>query len=312
MKDAGAILRKNTFRKRFMRGLSRWQLLVLLAPAVIYLFIFNYIPIYGVQIAFRNYKASKGIWGSSWVGFKHFIKFFNLPTFGTLLKNTLTITLYSLLMFPLPIIFALMINEVDNMPFKKTVQMISYAPHFISMVVLCSMITLFLNEDKGVINHIVAALGGTRVAYMEKPYAFPSIVVWSGEWQGLGWGAIIYFAALSNISPELIEAAKIDGANRLQIVLHVNIPTILPTIIIMLILRCGRLLSLGFEKIYLLQNPLNLDASQIISTYVYEIGLRGGQFSLSSAIGLFNNVVNVLALLLVNGIARKVSDTSLW
>ena len=312
MKNTGAIYRKSPLRKRFLRGLSHWQLLVLLAPAVIYLFIFNYIPIYGVQIAFRNYKANKGIWGSSWVGFKHFVKFFNLPIFATLLKNTLTITLYSLAMFPLPIIFALMINEVENVPFKKTVQMISYAPHFISMVVLCSMITLFLNEDKGVINHLIAAVGGTRVPYLEKPYAFPSIVVWSGEWQGLGWGAIIYFAALSNISPELIEAARIDGANRMQIILHVNIPTILPTIIIMLIMRCGRLLSLGFEKIYLLQNPLNLDASQIIATYVYEIGLRGGQFSLSSAIGLFNNVVNVAALILVNWIARRVSDTSLW
>ena len=302
----------NPLKKRFLRGLSRWQLLVLLAPAVIYIFIFNYIPIYGVQIAFRNYKSNKGIWGSDWVGLKHFIKFFSLPTFWTMLKNTLTITLYSLAMFPLPVIFALMLNEVDHLKFKKTVQMLSYAPHFISIVVLCSMITLFLHEDKGVFNAIIAAFGGTRQPFMEQASAFPHIMVISGVWQELGWGAIIYFAALAGVSPELIEAAKIDGANRLQIVVHVNIPTILPTIIIMLIMRCGRLLSLGFEKVYLLQNPLNMDASQIISTYTYEIGLRGGQFSLSSAVGLFNNVVNVIALVIVNGISKKVTETSLW
>ena len=302
----------NPLKKRFLRGLSRWQLLVLLAPAVIYIFIFNYIPIYGVQIAFRNYKSNKGIWGSDWVGLKHFIKFFSLPTFWTMLRNTLTITLYSLAMFPLPVIFALMLNEVDHLKFKKTVQMLSYAPHFISIVVLCSMITLFLHEDKGVFNAIIAAFGGTRQPFMEQASAFPHIMVISGVWQELGWGAIIYFAALAGVSPELIEAAKIDGANRLQIVVHVNIPTILPTIIIMLIMRCGRLLSLGFEKVYLLQNPLNMDASQIISTYTYEIGLRGGQFSLSSAVGLFNNVVNVIALVIVNGISKKVTETSLW
>ena len=302
----------NPLKKRFLRGLSRWQLLVLLAPALIYIFIFNYIPIYGVQIAFRNYKTNKGIWGSDWVGLKHFIKFFSLPTFWTMLKNTLTITLYNLAMFPLPVIFALMLNEVDHIKFKKTVQMLSYAPHFISTVVLCSMVTLFLHEDKGVFNAIIAALGGTRQPFMEQASAFPHIMVISGVWQELGWGAIIYFAALSGVSPELIEAAKIDGANRLQIVTHVNIPTILPTIIIMLIMRCGRLLSLGFEKVYLLQNPLNMDASQIISTYTYEIGLRGGQFSLSSAVGLFNNVVNVIALVIVNAISKKVTETSLW
>ncbi|MDD6682310.1 MAG: ABC transporter permease subunit [Clostridiales bacterium] len=302
----------NPLKKRFLRGLSRWQLLVLLAPALIYIFIFNYIPIYGVQIAFRNYKTNKGIWGSDWVGLKHFIKFFSLPTFWTMLKNTLTITLYNLAMFPLPVIFALMLNEVDHIKFKKTVQMLSYAPHFISTVVLCSMVTLFLHEGKGVFNAIIAALGGTRQPFMEQASAFPHIMVISGVWQELGWGAIIYFAALSGVSPELIEAAKIDGANRLQIVTHVNIPTILPTIIIMLIMRCGRLLSLGFEKVYLLQNPLNMDASQIISTYTYEIGLRGGQFSLSSAVGLFNNVVNVIALVIVNAISKKVTETSLW
>ncbi len=303
---------KNPIRKRFLRGLSRWQLLVLLAPAVIYIFIFNYLPIYGVQIAFRNFKTSRGIWDSEWVGLKHFLKFFSLPTFWVMLKNTLVITLYSLALFPLPVIFALMLNEVDHLRFKKTVQMLSYAPHFISTVVLCSMLGLFLHEDRGVLNAIIAALGGTRQPFMEQASAFPHIMVISGIWQELGWGAIIYFAALSGVSPELVEAARIDGANRLQIVTHVNIPTILPTIIIMLIMRCGRLLSLGFEKVYLLQNPLNLDASQIISTYTYEIGLRGGQFSLSSAIGLFNNAVNVIALVIVNAISRKVTETSLW
>lgn len=299
-------------QRGILRRMGRyWQLYLLILPAIAYLFLFNYIPMYGVQIAFRNFRTSKGIWGSDWVGLKHFIKFFRLPIFTSLLTNTLNITLYSLATFPIPVIFALLLNEVDNARFKKTVQMICYAPHFISTVIVCAMITIFL-KDRGVITNLLAALGMPRVDYLSNPKYFASIVVWSGVWQGLGWSSIIYLAALSGVSPELVEAARIDGANRFQIVLYVNLPSILPTVVVMLILRCGSLLNLGFEKIYLLQNPLNMDASEVISTYTYNIGLLGGQYSLSSAIGLFQNVVNILMLLIVNLIAKRVSEVSLW
>ena len=291
---------------------KHWQLYVLLLPALIYVIIFNYAPIYGVQIAFKKFSTSKGIWGSPWVGFAQFEKLFKLPIFGTLIKNTLFITVYSLLTFPLPIIFALMLNELPSKGLKKTSQMISYAPHFISTVVLCSMITLFLDEQTGVINKFITALGGTAQPFMQEADAFPSIVVWSDVWQNMGWSSIIYLAALSGVSPELIEAARIDGANRVQIIWHVHLPSILPTIVILLIMRCGNLLSLGYEKIFLLQNPLNLDSSRVISTYVYEIGLQGKQYSLSTAIGLFNNVVNLVILTLVNFISGRLTETSMW
>jgi len=303
---------KSVWHKALITMRNRWQMYVLVLPAILYLFIFNYMPMYGVQIAFKNYRTSLGILGSKWVGLKHFEKFINLPIFWQLLRNTLTITLYTLATFPLPVIFSLMLNEVHSTKFKKTIQMISYAPHFISTVVLCSMLTLFLAEGSGVLNSILELLGLPRTAFLTQPSAFPSIVVWSGVWQELGWNSIIFLAALAGVSPELIEAARIDGASRMQIIRHVNLPTILPTVVIMLIMRCGSLLSLGFEKIYLLQNPLNLESSRIISTYVYELGLLGGQFSLSSAVGLFNTVVNVLMLAIVNTIAKKLTEISLW
>ena len=297
------------WKKRFLKN---WQLYALLLPAVIYVFIFSYMPMYGVQIAFRDYRTSLGIWGSEWVGLKFFKQFVNYPNFLLLLKNTLSIGLYSIATFPCSIIFALMINEVKNVKFKKTVQMISYMPHFLSTVVICSMLTLFLNEKTGVINTIIEALGGTRQEFLTIPSLFNDIYVWSGVWQGLGWGAIIYIAALSNVPSELVDAAKVDGANRLKVIWHVNIPSIMPTIVIMLVLSCGGILAVGFEKVYLLQNSLNLSSSQVISTYVYEIGIRGGQFSYSSAIGLFNNLVNVTILGIVNVVAKRLSGTGIW
>lgn len=295
---------------RLMR--RHWQLYLLVLPAVIYLLIYNYFPMYGLQIAFKNFRTSQGIWNSKWVGMKHFEKFVNLPIFWTLIRNTLTITLYSLAVFPLPIIFALMLNEVRSARVKKGIQIVSYAPHFISTVVLCSMLSLFLNEGTGVLNSILAMLGLERVSFLTEPAYFSSVVVWSDVWQNLGWNSIIYLAALSSVSPELVEAARIDGASRLQIIRHVNLPCIFPTIVILLIMRCGSLLSLGFEKIFLLQNPLNMEVSRIISTYTYELGLLGGQYSLSAAVGLFNTVINVLMLTIVNGIAKKLTEVSLW
>ena len=296
-------------KRKFLRS---WQMYVLLLPAVIYVFIFNYMPLYGVQIAFRDYSTRAGIWGSEWVGLEYFRKFVEFPHFWLLIKNTLEIGLYSIATFPCSVIFALMLNEVRNAKFKKTVQMISYIPHFLSTVVICSMLTLFLNERTGVFNEIIEVFGGTRQEFLTVPRYFADIYVWSGVWQGLGWGAIIYMAALSGVPQDLIDAAKVDGATRLQIIWHVNIPSILPTIVIMLIFSCGGVLGVGFEKVYLMQNSLNLSASQVISTYVYEIGIRGGQFSYSSAIGLFNNIVNVVILGIVNAFAKKASGTGIW
>lgn len=284
-----------------------WQLYVLLLPSLLYLLIFNYIPMYGITLAFKNFKAVKGIIGSDWVGLEHFIRFLNYPFFWQVVKNTLVISVYSIATFPCAVILALLINEIDNRFFKKTVQMVTYAPHFISVVVLVGMIHLFFGRSYGLINNILESLYGQRIDFLSKPEYFPHLYVWSGVWQGIGWGTIIYLSALSAVSPEMIEAAIVDGANRFKIIWHINIPTILPTIVIMLILSCGSILSVGFEKVYLLKNSLNADASQVIATYVYEIGLQGGQFSYATAIGFFNTIVNISFILLVNSMAKRIS-----
>ena len=290
---------------------TNWTLYLLVLPAFIYLFLFNYMPMYGVQIAFRNFRPKKGITGSDWVGLKHFIKFFNYPAFWQLLGNTLTISLWSMISFPMSVILALMINEVQNAKFKRTVQMVTYMPHFISTVVVVALVRLMFSRATGVVNTVITGLGGERIDFLQTPKYFVWLYVGSGIWQNLGWNAIIFLSALAAVSPEHVEAARIDGANRLQINWHVYIPTILPTIIIMLIMRCGSVLSVGYEKIFLMQNPLNLDVSQVISTYVYDLGIVNGQYSYSSAIGLFNNVVNIILLLIVNWIAKKVSSISI-
>ncbi len=292
--------------------LSQWQLYVLILPAIAYLILFNYIPMYGVQIAFKDFRPSLGIIGSKWAGLKYFSRFINHPNFGQIIGNTVRISAYMLALFPLALLLALLLNELNSQKFKKTAQMITYAPHFISTVVLCSMITLFFGRASGLVNNIREMLGLERFAYLESTAAFPHLYAWSSKWQNTGWGTIIYMAALSNVSSELVEAAKIDGASRFQVITHVNIPAILPTVIITLILRCGSLLSVDFDKVFLLQNPLNLGASQVISTYVYQVGLQSGQYSYSAAIGLFNTVINIVFLLIVNTIARRVSEISLW
>ena len=226
--------------------------------------------------------------------------------------NTLRINLLSLATFPCSVILALFLNEVRQLRFKKTIQMITYMPHFLTEVVVCSLVILFLDRTVGPINNLVEALGGERQNFMGVPTAFPFIYVMSGLWQSLGWGTILYTSALASISAETVEAAKIDGASRFQVMWHVNIPGILPTIIITLIMRMGSLFGVGYTKVLLLQNDLNLDTSSVISTYTYEIGLLGGQFSYSAAIGLFNNIVNIILLLIVNKISAKVSETSLF
>lgn len=299
--------------RRLTRGLRRyWQLYLLILPAIVAVFIFHYIPIYGVQIAFRNYRPSKGIWGSQWVGLKHFLTFVNYPAFWPIIRNTLGITLYSLATFPLAIVLALMLNEVSSRRYKKYVQMVSYAPHFVSVVVVCSMVQLFTGYSNGLFNNMRVALGMPRIDIMTEPSMFASIYVWSGVWQSLGWGTIIYIAALSAISPELIEAARIDGAGRLRVIWHVNLPGILPTVVVMLVMRMGSLLSVGFEKIFLLQNPLNMGVSRVISTYVYEVGIQGGQFSYSAAIGLFDNLISIVIVCCVNWLSKRLTSYGLW
>ncbi len=288
-----------------------WQLYLLLLPAVIYAAIFSYGPMYGIIIAFKDFKPKRGYWGSEWVGLAHFMRFITYPDFWKLIRNTLTLSLYCLLTFPCAILLALLLNEIGNVRFKKTVQMVTYAPHFLSMVVMCSLVILMVGRD-GPLGHLYTAVTGKSENLLTIPALFSSIYVWSGVWQSTGWGTIIYLAALSGISTELVEAARIDGANRLQVIRHVNIPGIMPTIVIMLIMNVGNILSVGFEKIYLLQNDLNLGVSSVISTYTYQIGLLGGQFSYSTAIGLFNNVVNILMLLLANKVMKKLSGTGLF
>ena len=299
------------FQRQLRRVLSSWQLYVMLVPTLAYLFLFNYMPIYGVQIAFRDFRGSRGIWGSQWVGLKHFIRFINYPNFWPILRNTLVISLYSLATFPCSVILALLFNEIDNRFFKRTVQMVAYAPHFISTVVVCSMLTLFLNRN-GLINNLLAAVGVPRTDYLTYPEYFASSYVWSGVWQGSGYSSVLYFAALSGVDASLYEAATIDGATKLKRVIHIDIPCILPTIVITLILNTGSILSVGFEKVFLLQNASNYAVSEIISTYVYKIGVTDAQFSLSTAISLFNALINFIILFTVNKIASKLSDISLF
>lgn len=292
---------------------NHWQLYLIVLVPLLYIFVFKYIPMFGAQIAFKDYIVIKGIWGSPFRGFKHFEAFFRSPHFWKLIRNTLGISLYSLIAgFPLPIILALSLNEVANKTFKKTVQLVTYAPYFISMVVMVSIIMQFLAPKMGIINLIIISLGGTKQNFMGNPNYFKSIYVWSGIWQMTGYSSIIYIASLSGIDPALYEAARVDGATKLQKIFNIDLPGIMPTAVILLIMNVGQIMNVGFEKVYLMQNPLNLSSAEIISTYVYKVGLVGAQFSFSTAVGLFNSLVNLLLLVSVNNIAKRVGQTSLW
>lgn len=291
---------------------AHWQLYTLMLPALVFFFIFNYIPMYGLQIAFKDYVANLGFLKSPFIGLEHFERFFNSYYFLRILKNTIALSLYELILFPLPIIFALMLHELSFGRFKKWSQTLTYAPHFISVVVVVGMITAFLNPATGIINHIIEFFGGERQSFLTDPDWFRHIYVWSGQWQSLGWGTIIYLAALAGVNPELLEAAKVDGASRLQRIWHINIPAILPTIIVLFILNMGNFMQIGFEKVLLLQNNLNSETSDIIATFVYETGILGGQYSFSTAIGLFESIINLLILVFANWIARKTTNESLW
>ena len=295
---------------------KNWRLYLFLLLPVLYILIFAYVPMAGVQIAFKDYDFTKGVWGSEWVGLKNFKRFFESYNFWEILKNTIVLSFYSLLVsFPIPIIFALIINAFPAQRFKKTVQTISYMPHFISTVVVVGMMIQILNPRTGAFGAIYTALTGNVMKdILSVPSAFSHIYVWSGIWQSMGWGSIIYIAALSGVDSELPEAAQIDGASRFQRVLHIDLPSILPTAIILLILSSGNIMNVGFEKVYLMQNDMNISASEVISTYVYKIGMSvgTGDFSFATAIGLFNSVINFALLITVNFISKRFSHNSLW
>lgn len=298
--------------KRIVR--ARQLYFFLLLP-LIYLIIFQYVPMFGLQIAFKDYSIADGILGSEWAGFKYFNKLFKDYNFKRILVNTLRISIYSLVVnFFIPITLALSLNCLRHQKVKKTIQTITYIPHFVSTVVLVGMVNQMLNPIIGLYGNLFQAITGSRAMdILGVPGAFPHLYVWTGVWQNVGWGSIIYMAALANSDQELNEAAQIDGASRFQRVLYVDIPTILPTAIIMLILDCGRVMNVGFEKVYLMQNSLNLSYSEVISTYVYKMAFGGNSnFSYSTAVGMFNSVVNFLLIMVVNQISKKVSDTSLW
>ena len=301
--------RKNTLSK----VLKNYELYLFLLPAVIYFIIFHYVPMYGITIAFKDFKASLGILGSPWIGFRHFERFFSSYYFKDLIVNTLTLSVYRLAVgFIVPIIFALLLNQLHSKRFRKTVQMATYAPHFISMVVLVGMLNIFISPYTGFINQIIKATGREPILFAAEAKWFSTLYVFSGVWQNMGWEAIIYIAALAGISPELYEAASIDGAGKFKKILHIDIPGILPTIIVLLILNTGKIMNIGFEKAYLMQNPVNLEASEIIATYVYKVGLLNFQFSFSTAVDLFNTVINFALLFVVNIVSKKTTDIYLW
>ncbi len=306
--------------KRYSRTLRKacqqWQLFLFLLIPLVYLIIYCYYPMLGLQIAFKKFKIRDGIWGSAWVGMANFRKFFGSYMFERVIRNTMGLSLYNILAgFPLPIMFALMLNTMRNQRGKKIVQTITYIPHFISSVVMVGMVIQIFSPISGIYTMFVKWLTGTIPSnLLANPSAFPHIYVWSGIWQQFGWDSIIYVAALAGISEELHEAAEVDGASRVQRLWHIDLPGLLPTIIIMLILRCGSVMTIGFEKVYLLQNDMNLRASEVISTYEYKISMSTDvpNYSLSTAIGMFNSMINMILISVVNVIARRATSISLW
>ncbi|MDR1060363.1 MAG: ABC transporter permease subunit [Clostridiales bacterium] len=302
--------------KRYAKQIRlNWELFLFVLPAVVYLIIFSYIPMGGILIAFKNFKPHLGIFGSEWAGARYFERFFTMPMFPVIMRNTLSLSFYQLLAgFPLPVLLALALNSCRYGRFKKVVQTVTYAPHFISIVVIIGMINVFFSPSTGIVANALAKLGlsGEPLMILSSPSAFPHLYVWSGIWAGIGWGSIIYLGALASVDPSLHESAMVDGATKFKRVLHIDIPAILPTVVIMLILESGKIMSVGFEKAFLMQNSLNIGASEIINTYVYKIGIREGQYSLSTAIGLFNSAVNYAMIMLVNWIAGRLGESSLW
>jgi putative aldouronate transport system permease protein len=302
---------RRTAARRSLR--RHWQLYLLIVVPLAYFVIFKYIPITNAVIAFKDYSPIKGPWGSDWVGFRNFELFFQNPVFWTLVKNTFFLAAYTVLAsFPIPIVLAIALNEIRNGRFKKVTQLVTYAPYFISTVVVVSMTILVLSPRLGFVNDAIGLFGVPAVDFLGNPNYFRHIYVWSDVWQTTGYSAVIYLAALSGIDPALHESARIDGASRLQRIRHVDLPGIMPTAVIILVLGVGNIMSIGFEKAFLLQNPLNLAQSEIIATYVYKTGLLNADFSMATAIGLFNSVINLFLLLGVNFAAKRITGNGLW
>ncbi len=289
-----------------------WQLYLLLMPTLVYFAIFHYWPMYGVQIAFRSFIASMGITRSPWVGLEHFRHFMNSFRFIRVLRNTLVLSVSQLVLsFPLPIVLALLLNQVRHQRYKKFVQVVLYAPHFITTVVLVSIMFVVLSPRSGLVNNIITTLGGQPILFMGEAGWFRPLYIGSTIWQNTGWASVIYLGALATVNPELYEAAMIDGASKFQRMIYIDAPSVAPTAVLLLILNAGRIMSLGFEKAYLMQTPLNLQTSELIATYVYKVGLLEVRYSYSAAISLFNNVINLVLILLVNQVAKRLSNTSL-
>lgn len=296
----------NTFKRDY-------QLWLMILPAIVVIVIFNYIPMYGIQLAFREFDFTKGLTGGEWVGLKYFQQFIDNYMFKDLMVNTVTISLTTIILgFPAPIIMALIINQVFSKRWKKTLQTTVYLPHFISMVVMVGLLNVLLSPETGVVGHIMKAFGLGDINLLASEKTFVPVYVLSDIWQHAGWNSIIYLAALASVDPQLYDSAKIDGASRWQTIRYVDLPAIVPTMIILFILSMGNILNTGFEKIYLMQNPLNLPVSEVIATYVYKIGIISSQFSYSAAIGLFNTLINFVFLLAMNFIAKRFSNISLW
>lgn len=292
---------------------NNYQLYLMVLPAFIIILLFNYVPMYGLQLAFREFDPSRGITGGEFVGLEYFRRFIESYQFWDLMRNTFLISFYSLLFgFPIPIIVALLFNQIRHAGGKKFIQTVSYMPHFISVIVVVGMILIFLSPSSGLMGHLFALFGLEPINFMGNPDYFRSIYVASDIWQHAGWNSIIYIAALAGVNPQLYEAAKVDGATRFQQIKNIEIPHLLPTIVILLILNAGSLLGVGFEKIFLMQNSMNLPVSEVIETYVYKVGILSNQISYSTAIGLFNTMINFTILIVVNRIAKKTSETSLW
>ncbi len=295
---------------------SRYRGLVALAfvmPGLLYYILFRYLPMWGNLIAFQDFNPYVGFLDSRWVGLKHFITFFQSNYFGRLLKNTFALSLYGILFgFPIPILFALLLYEVRFDKFRSVIQSVSYFPHFISVVVICGLLKEYLAVTDGIVNELVALLGGTRQNFLQDPGWFRTVYIASNVWQSVGWGSIIYYATLTSIDTTLFESAKLDGANRLQRIVHISIPCLVPTMATLLLMQLGNVLNVGFEKVLLLQNSSNYATSDILSTYVYRMGIENMRYSFASAVGLFNNVVGLVILVFFNRLSRKMADTSLW
>lgn len=313
LESIGLKAQASAIRKSIKHELKHWQLYVLVLLPIAFVLLFSYGPMYGIQIAFKDFIIKEGIMGSPWVGFKHFIRFFQDYSFFRVMKNTISLSFVALVVeTPIPIIFALGLNELRNKRYKKIIQTVTYAPNFISTVVIVGLLFQMLDVRIGPVSQLFAAVGMHPVDFIAESGWFIPLYVLSDIWQYTGFSAIIYIAALSAVDPELYDAAAIDGANKLRKIWHVDIPGIMPTIVIMIILSIGSLIGIGFEKIYLMQNPLNLEASDVIVTYVYRVGLGNMQYSYSTAINLFSSLINFVLLIVANSFAKRITQTSLW